>query len=78
MTRRIHYWSCKSDAEAPGSAGVRDNGLDMTGAYMNGRCMVSHGTPVELRLRRIGQSLEALSIGTDPLTRTLMLHRVPP
>ena len=59
-----------------GTPAVRAGELEMTGIYINGRCMVSEGTPVEFRLRRVGGSLEALSLGADPLTRTLELHRV--
>jgi hypothetical protein len=78
MTQRLRYMSCLSVAEASGSAVVRDDELEMTGTYINGRCLVSEGTPVDYRLRRVGRSLEALSEGTDPLTRALVLHRIQP
>ena len=78
MTRRFRYAACFSTAEAAGSAIVRDDALEMIGTYINGRCMVSEGAPVEFRLRRAGDSLEAFSLSADPLTPALALHRVQP
>jgi hypothetical protein len=78
MTRQFRYANCFSTAEATGSAIVRDDVLEMIGSYINGRCMVSEGAPVEFRLRRAGGGLEALSVSTDPLTRALVLHRIQP
>jgi hypothetical protein len=80
MTRQFRYLGCGvSVAEAMGSAVIVEDGeLDMTGAYLNGRCMVSEGVPVEFRLRREGQTLEALSVGGDPLRRGFVLRRLQP
>jgi hypothetical protein len=80
MTRQFRYFGCGvSVAEASGSAVIVGDGeLDMTGAYLNGRCMVSQGVPVEFRLRREGQTLEALSVGADPLRRRFVLRRIQP
>jgi hypothetical protein len=78
MTRRFRHWNCFSAAEASGAAIVRDNELEMTGTYLNGRCRISEGMPVEFVLQQAGQRLEALSLGADPLTPTLMLYRVHP
>jgi len=78
MTRRFRFLACFSAAEATGSAAVRDDTLEMIGNYINGRCMVTEGTPVDFTLRRVGPDLEALSVGADPLTPTLMLHRIRP
>ena len=77
MTRRIrHTPGGASVAEAAGTAVVLEDVLEMTGAYLPGRSIFSDGAPVGYRLRRTGDSLEGLSSGADPLTRTLTLHRV--
>lgn len=80
MTRQFRYLGCGvSVAEASGSAVIVEDGeLDMTGSYLNGRCMVSKGVPVEFRLRREGRTLEALSVGADPLRRGFVLRRIQP
>lgn len=77
MTRRFRYLSGISVAEAAGTAVVLEDTLEMIGTYSNGRSIASDGTPLGYRLRRMGNTLEGLSTGADPLTRTLALHRVP-
>jgi hypothetical protein len=76
MTRGFGYAGGISIAEAAGTAVVLEDVLEMTGAYLPGRSIFSEGAPVGYRLRRTGDSLEGLSSGADPLTRSLALHRV--
>jgi hypothetical protein len=76
MMRRFRYVTSISVAEAAGTAVVFEDGLEMTGAYLQGRSIFSAGAPVGYRLRRTGDSLEGHSSGADPLTRNLALHRV--
>jgi hypothetical protein len=76
MRRRFRYTDGVSAVEVAGTAVVLEDVLEMTGAYLHGRSIFSDGAPVEYRLRRTGDSLEGLSSGADPLTRTLTLHRV--
>jgi hypothetical protein len=77
MTRRFRYHQSSYVAEVAGTAVVLEDVLEMIGTYLQGRTIASDGTPIGYRLRRAGNSLEGLSSGADPLTRTLALHRVP-
>jgi hypothetical protein len=76
MTRQFRYTGGVSVSEAAGTALVLEDVLEMAGAYLPGRSIFSDGAPIEYRLRRTGDSLEGLSSGADPMTRSLALHRI--
>lgn len=77
MTRRFRFFSDLSVARASGTAKIREDRIESTGAYVDSSRLGGPGTPLEYELKRAGESLEGHTAVADPMTRTLLLHRQP-